>query len=180
VYRIDEKHRATVDVYSASPEWNEGDARVDVEDFIRYFYTRDRETIGSPIWGFPRSLWYLAAPLAARAKQASQAVNKGACIDAGEACTVASYLADGSAPDVSITIEQTSIEAFRPTGQWKAVVVFRKNLTEKLGKANRSIVCTASIIAEYLDVVPAEYLPSSRNPRGLLISSSKVAQGYAE
>ena len=181
VYRIDDKHRAVVERYSAVAEgWSETDARADVEDFLRYYLARDRETIGSPSFGFSRSLWYLSSALASKAKQASQIVNKGACFDGGEDCTVATYLADGTAPDVSIRIGQTVIQGFRQTGEWQALVTFWKDLDAKLGGVRKSILCTATVTAEYLDGVPEEYLPSDRNPRGLVISDLKITQGYAE
>jgi hypothetical protein len=180
VYRVDAAHRAVAESYNkASEGWNETDARCDLEDFVRFYYSRDRQTISSPVYGFPRSLWYLSEKLATKAQQDSHIVNRGGCDEGlSDACTVATYLADGTAPDIAIRIVSKPLEGFRPSGQWKSTITFWADQT-RLG-ATKSTLNTMTVTAEYLEKVPDDYLPTDRNPRGLSISQVQLSRGYGE
>jgi hypothetical protein len=183
VYRVDEHHRAVAEVYSQVAEnWNEDDAKIDIEDFLRYYLTRDRQSINVQDFGFPRSLWYLSKPLSDAAKQSISIVNPAGCADGNfETCTVATFLGDGLAPQIAVRMEATSIRGFKPQGQGKfqAVTTFWQDLIPISGEKH-SALYTASVIAEFIYPVPAEYLPSDRNPRGLIVSDIKIRKGYAE
>jgi hypothetical protein len=181
VYRIDERHEAVAEHYSvAAEDWRETDARKDLEDFVRYHYTRNRETIESLTYGFPRSIWYMSEPLAMRAKQSSTLVNQGGCSDPnGERCTVMTYVSDRTSLDVSVRIVRTKLEDFQPVGQWRASTTFWRD-SKLFGGEIKSVLSTLDVQAEYLEKVPPDYLPTDRNPRGLVIDSMELKSGTGD
>ena len=179
VYRIDEHHKAVVENYSQAAEgWNKDDARVDVEDFLTYYYSRQRATISSETFGFPHAIWYMSATLESRVRLQDRNVNKQACQEGGiEACTTATFVADLQAPDVTVQIDATRIEGFEPYGKtWRATSTFW--LQKESGGVVKKALCTAVLMAEYLEKVPSEYLPANRNPRGLIVDSLTLEEGY--
>ena len=178
VYRIDEHHKAVAENYSQVAEsWNKEDARTDVESFLTYYYGRQRSTIASETFGFPRALWYMNEKMESHVRLQDRNVNKGACEDGGiEACTTATFVSDLQAPDVTVQIDATRIEGFKPGGKWQATTTFWLQ-REFAGNVKRAL-CIATVMAEYLEKVPSEYLPANRNPRGLIIDSLVLEEGY--
>jgi hypothetical protein len=107
VLRIDHHGKVITEEYDqAVGQWNETDARADIEDFVRYYYTRDRATIASPEFGFSRSLWYMNSAMEAAESLEMNTVHQGGCQD-GSACTVATFEADQTAPEVAVRIAST-------------------------------------------------------------------------
>lgn len=182
VYRV-EGHHITAEAYDRAAErWSKDDARMVLEDFVHYYYERNRQTVGDVQYGFPRSLLFLSNDLATKAKTHKDVVFHGGCENgAGDSCTVATYLSDGLAPDISIRIVKSEIYDFKGSGegQWQGVVTFWQDLHRSYGES-KSILSTLTVQAELMERVPDDDQPSNRNPVGLLIEQIQLSEGYGQ